>query len=191
MEMAACYEERNRAIFGPVVFNSAAPDDGNMMVLSKVATQAQKERWLRPIANGDVQSSFAMTEPAPGSGSDPGMMQTTAVKKGDHWVVNGVKHFITGAAAASHFILIARTSDDARKGLSAFLFRSEEPGWEIVRRIPIMGPEEHGGHCEIRFDNMLIPDENRLMQVGDGLKLTRSEEQTTEIQYLMRISYAV
>src|SRR3546814_402830 len=153
MEMAACYEEMNRSIFGPVVFNSAAPDDGNMMVLSKVATQAQKERWLRPIANGDVQSSFAMTEPAPGSGSDPGMMQTTAVKKGDHWVVNGVKHFITGAAAASHFILIARTSDDARKGLSAFLFHKDDPGWEIVRRIPIMGPEEHGGHCEIRFED--------------------------------------
>src|SRR5690606_16198695 len=81
-DMAACYEEMNRSIFGPVVFNSAAPDDGNMMVLNKVASPAQKEQWLQPIINGDVRSSFVMTEPAPGSGSDPGMMLTTAVRKG-------------------------------------------------------------------------------------------------------------
>ncbi len=185
-DMAACYEEMNRAIFGPVVFNSAAPDDGNMMVLNKVASDAQKERWLQPIVNGDVRSSFVMTEPAPGSGSDPGMMLTTAVRKGDSWVVNGVKHFITGAGVASHFILIARTSDDARKGLSAFLFHKDDPGWEIVRRIPIMGPEEHGGHCELRFTDMVIPDENRLMEVGDGLKLTQIRLGPARLTHCMR-----
>lgn len=72
MGMAVCYEEMNRSIFGPVVFNSAAPDDGNMMVLEKVATEAQKEQWLQPIVQGKVRSAFVMTEPAPGSGSDPG-----------------------------------------------------------------------------------------------------------------------
>ncbi|MDS1140834.1 acyl-CoA dehydrogenase family protein [Pusillimonas sp. SM2304] len=185
-EMAACYEAMNRSIFGPVVFNSAAPDDGNMMVLSKVATDAQKARWLQPIVNGDVRSSFVMTEPAPGSGSDPSMMLTTAVRKGDHWVVNGLKHFITGAGVASHFILMARTSDDARKGLSAFLFHKDDPGWEIVRRIPIMGPEEHGGHCELRFTDMVIPDENRLMQVGDGLKLTQIRLGPARLTHCMR-----
>lgn len=185
-DMAACYEEMNRSIFGPVVFNSAAPDDGNMMVLNKVASPAQKERWLQPIINGDVRSSFVMTEPAPGSGSDPGMMLTTAVRKGDNWVVNGTKHFITGAGVASHFILIARTSDDARKGLSAFLFHKDDPGWEIVRRIPIMGPEEHGGHCELRFTDMLIPDENRLMEVGDGLKLTQIRLGPARLTHCMR-----
>lgn len=185
-DMAACYEEMNRSIFGPVVFNSAAPDDGNMMVLNKVATETQKERWLQPIINGDVRSSFVMTEPAPGSGSDPGMMQTTAVRKGDGWVVNGTKHFITGAAVAAHFILIARTSNDARKGLSAFLFHREDPGWEIVRRIPIMGPEEHGGHCELRFTDMYIPDENRLMEVGDGLKLTQIRLGPARLTHCMR-----
>src|SRR3546814_1072188 len=86
--MAPGYEERNRSIFGPVVFNSAAPDDGNMMVLEKVATPAQKERWLQPIVDGAVRSSFAMTEPAPGSGSDPSMMLTRAERQGDHWVVS-------------------------------------------------------------------------------------------------------
>ena len=185
-EMAACYEEMNRSIFGPVVFNSAAPDDGNMMVLNKVATESQKERWLQPIINGDVRSSFVMTEPAPGSGSDPGMMLTTAVRKGSDWIVNGTKHFITGAGVASHFILIARTSDDARKGLSAFLFHKDDPGWEIIRRIPIMGPEEHGGHCELRFTDMVIPDENRLMEVGDGLKLTQIRLGPARLTHCMR-----
>lgn len=185
-EMAACYEEMNRSIFGPVIFNSAAPDDGNMMVLNKVATQEQKDRWLQPIIDGAVRSSFAMTEPAPGSGSDPGMMRTTAVRHGDRWIVNGVKHFITGAAVASHFILIARTSSDTRKGLTAFLFHKNDPGWEIVRRIPIMGPEEHGGHCELRFTDMAIPDENRLMGIGDGLKLTQIRLGVARLTHCMR-----
>lgn len=184
--MAACYEEMNRSIFGPVVFNSAAPDDGNMMVLAKVATPEQQERWLKPIINGDVRSSFAMTEPAPGCGSDPGMMQTTATRQGDRWIINGHKHYITGAGEAAHFILIARTSDDTRKGLSAFLFHRDDPGWEIVRRIPIMGPEEHGGHCEIRFNGLEIPDENRLMNVGDGLKLTQIRLGTARLTHCMR-----
>ena len=186
VERAACYEAMNRSIFGPVVFNSAAPDDGNIMVLSKVATPAQKERWLKPIINGDVRSAFVMTEPAPGSGSDPSMMLTNAVRQGNNWIINGTKHFITGAGVASHFILIARTSDDARKGLSAFLFHKDDPGWEIVRRIPIMGPEEHGGHCELRFTNMVIPDENRLMEIGDGLKLTQIRLGPARLTHCMR-----
>lgn len=186
VEMAACYEEMNRSIFGPVVFNCAAPDDGNMMVLEKVATPEQKERWLQPIVDGTVRSSFVMTEPAPGAGSDPSMMRTTAERKGDGWVVHGRKHFITGAAAATHFILIAKTSDDPRKGLSAFLFHKDDPNWKIVRRIPIMGPEEHGGHCEIEFNGLYIPDENRLMNMGDGLKLTQIRLGTARLTHCMR-----
>ncbi|WP_420587518.1 acyl-CoA dehydrogenase family protein [Ruegeria sp.] len=113
--MAVCYEEMNRSIFGPVVFNSAAPDDGNMMVLEKAATDAQKERWLQPIVQGKVRSAFAMTEPHPGGGSDPGMMLTTAKKDGDKYIIKGRKWFITGAEDAKHFILMARTSDDPRR----------------------------------------------------------------------------
>lgn len=184
--MAACYEEMNRSRFGPVVFNSAAPDDGNMMVLEKVATEEQKTRWLQPIVNGEVRSAFAMTEPAPGAGSDPSMMQTTARREGDRWIINGRKWFITAAEVASHFILIAKTSDDPRKGLTAFLFHANQPGWRIVRRIPIMGPEEHGGHCELEFDGLEIPDENRLMQVGDGLKLTQIRLGTARLTHCMR-----
>ena len=87
--MAACYEEMNYSIFGPVVFNCAAPDDGNMTVLSKVGTPEQKAKWLMPIVEGKVRSSIVMTEPAPGSGSDPTMMLTTATKSGDKWIIKG------------------------------------------------------------------------------------------------------
>ena len=184
--LAACYEEMNRSIFGPVVFNAAAPDDGNMILLDKVLGEAQKDRWLQPIIDGDVRSAFAMSEPAPGAGSDPGMMRTVAEKRGDAWVVRGHKWFITGAGAAQHFILIARTSEDRRKGLSAFLFDAGQPGWELVRRIPIMGPEEHGGHCELRFDGLEIPDENRLLGVGDGLKVTQMRLGTARLTHCMR-----
>jgi acyl-CoA dehydrogenase len=184
--MAACYEEMGRSIFGPVVFNCAAPDDGNMLLLEKVATEAQKARWLQPIVEGRVRSAFVMTEPMPGAGSDPAAMRTRAEKKGDRWLVHGRKWFITGAGLADHFILIARTSDDRRKGLTAFLFDGDQPGWQILRRIPIMGPEEHGGHCELTFDGLEIPDENRLMNVGDGLKVTQIRLGTARLTHCMR-----
>ncbi|HET7634006.1 MAG TPA: acyl-CoA dehydrogenase family protein [Burkholderiales bacterium] len=184
--MAACYEEMNHSLFGPVIFNCAAPDDGNMIVLNKIATEAQKARWLQPIIDGAVRSSIAMTEPAPGAGSDPSMMLTTASRRGDRWTVHGRKWFITGARAAQHFLLIAKTSDDSRHGLTAFMFDAADPGWRIVRRIPIMGPEEHGGHCELEFDGLEIPDENRLMEVGDGLKVTQIRLGTARLTHCMR-----
>jgi len=185
--MAALYEEMNRSIFGPVCFNAAAPDDGNMQVLEKVATDAQKEQFLQPIVDGKVRSSFIMTEPAPGSGSDPGgMMKTFAEKRGDKWIVNGHKWYITGAGVAQTFILVARTSDDPRNGLTAFLFDRDDPGWEIVRRIAILGPEEHGGHCELKFTDMEIPDSNRLMEVGDGLRLTQIRLGPARLTHCMR-----
>ncbi len=148
---AAVYEEAARSVFGPLAIHCMAPDDGNMNLLAKVGTPAQKEWFLRPIVEGKVRSSIVMTEPSPGSGSDPTMMLTTAEKKSDRYVIHGRKWFITGADGAAHFILLARTSDDKRRGLTAFLYHKDQPGWRIVRRIPIMGPEEHGGHCEIEY----------------------------------------
>ena len=187
VSMAVCYEEMNRSIFGPVVFNAAAPDDGNMIVLNKVGTEAQKDKWLQPIIDGTVRSSIVMTEPHPGAGSDPaGMMKTTATKKDDSWIIQGHKWFITGAGAAQHFLLVARTSDDPRKGLTAFMFDRDQPGWGIVRRIPIMGPEEHGGHCELMFTDLEIPDENRLLEVGDGLKVVQIRLNTARLTHCMR-----
>jgi acyl-CoA dehydrogenase len=184
--MAVCYEAMNRSIFGPVCFNSAAPDDGNMMVLENLGTEEQKRRWLDPIARGDVRSAFAMTEPHPGGGSDPGMMLTTARREGDDYVVHGHKWFITGAGEAAHFILLARTSDDPRRGHTAFLFHRDDPGWEIIRRIPIMGPEEHGGHCELRFDGLRIPKENILLEEGRGMKVTQTRLGPARLTHCMR-----
>lgn len=184
--MAAVYEEAARSPFGPVVFNAAPPDDGNMQVLNKVLkTEALKQRWLQPIIDGKVRSAFAMTEPK-GCGSDPSLTYTKAEKVGDQWRITGRKWFITGAEGAQIFILIARTSDDERKGLTAFLFDASSPGWRIERRIPIMGPEEHGGHCEIVFDGLMIPDEQRLLEVGDGLKLTQIRLGPARLTHCMR-----
>lgn len=183
--LAACYEEMNRSIFGPVTFHGAAPDDGNMRVLEQVATDEQKRIWLQPIVDGAVQSAFAMTEPD-GCGSDPALTYTTATRTNTGWKIHGRKWFITGAAAAKHFILIARTSDDVRKGLSAFLFHADQPGWRILRRIPIMGPEEHGGHCEMEFDGLEIPRENLLMNEGDGLKVTQIRLGPARLTHCMR-----
>jgi len=184
--MAACYEEMNRCRFGPVVFNSAAPDDGNMMLLAKVATLDQKRRWLDPIARGDARSAVAMTEPHPGGGSDPSMIRTRAERDGRYWRIHGRKWFITGAGLAAHFILIARTSEDPRRGLTAFLFHRDQPGWHIERRIPIMGPEEHGGHCELVFDGLAIADEDVLMEPGDGFKVSQIRLGPARLTHCMR-----
>lgn len=185
--MAAVYEELGRSRFGPVACNCAAPDDGNMLVLEKVATPEQKERWLQPIVDGRVRSSIVMTEPPPGSGSDPaGMMLTRAERRGDRYVVRGRKWYITGAEGASHFILLARTSDDPRRGLTAMLFHADQPGWRIVRRIPIMGPEEHGGHCELELDGLEVPVENVLMGEGLGMKVTQIRLGIARLTHCMR-----
>jgi len=184
--MAVCYEAMNRSIFGPVVFNSAAPDDGNMMVLEALGTPEQKAEWLAPIVAGKVRSAFAMTEPHPGGRSDPGMIQTRAEKRGSDYVITGRKWFITGAEEASHFILMARTSDDPRHGLTAFLFHKDQPGWRIVRRIGIMGPEEHGGHCELEFDGLVVNEKNILGGEGKGLKVTQVRLGPARLTHCMR-----
>ena len=183
---AAIYEEAARSIFGPLAINCMAPDDGNMNMLRLVGTKEQKDKWLAPIVAGKVRSSFAMTEPAPGGGSDPTMIRTRAEKKGNKYVVHGRKWFITGADGAEHFILMARTSDDARKGLTAFMFHKDQPGWRIVRRIEIMGPEEHGGHCELEFDGLEIPEENILLGEGEGLRLMQVRLGPARLTHCMR-----
>ena len=185
--MAVCYEAMNRSIFGPVVFNAAAPDDGNMMMLEAIGTPDQKARWLAPLVRGEVRSAFAMTEPHPGGGSDPSMIRTRAERQPDgSYRITGHKWYITGAAEAAHFTLMARTSDDPRRGLTAFQFHRDQPGWRILRRIPIMGPEEHGGHCELAFDELVVPPEDVLLGEGDGLKVTQIRLGPARLTHCMR-----
>jgi acyl-CoA dehydrogenase len=183
---AAIYEEAARSLFGPLAINCMAPDDGNMNILKQVGTQAQKDKWLKPIVDGDVRSAFAMTEPSPGGGSDPTMIRTKAEKVGNKYVITGRKWFITGADGAAHFIVVARTSDDKRRGLTAFLFHKDQPGWRIVRRIGILGPEEHGGHCELEFTGLEVAEENVLMGEGDALKLMQMRLGPARLTHCMR-----
>jgi acyl-CoA dehydrogenase len=183
---AVMYEEAARSIFGALAFNCMAPDDGNMSLVARIGTPAQKEWWLRPIVDGKVKSAFAMTEPAPGGGSDPSMIRTVAERQGRKWLIRGRKWFITGAGEAAHFIVVARTSDDKRRGLTAFLYHRDQPGWRVVRRIAIMGPEEHGGHCELEFDGLEIDDDNVLLGVGDGLKVTQIRLGPARLTHCMR-----
>jgi len=183
---AAMYEEANYSIFGPVCFNCAAPDDGNMRVLEQIGTPAQQDKWLQPIVDGAVRGAIVMTEPHPGGGSDPTMMRTTAVRQGDRWVVNGSKWFITGAGWASHFILLARTSDEPKRQLTAFMFHKNAPGFKILRKVPIMGPEEHGGHCELELTNLEIPDTDRLLEVGDGMRVVQARLVPARLTHCMR-----
>jgi acyl-CoA dehydrogenase len=184
---ATLYEEANRSIFGPVCLNCAAPDDGNICLLSKTATPAQKEKWLRPIVDGKVRSAFAMTEPHPGGGSDPTMIATRAERtNAGIWRINGRKWFITGAGIAAHFILIARTSEHPRNGLTAFIFHRDQPGWKILRRIPIMGPEEHGGHCELLFDGLEVSQDDVLLGIGEGFRSAQIRLNTARLTHCMR-----
>ena len=182
----AIYEEAARSIFGPLAIHCMAPDDGNMNLLAKTGTPAQKGKVVAPDRRGQGALGFRDDRPHPGSGSDPGMMLTRAEKKNDRYVVRGRKWFITGADGAAHFILIAKTSDDPRRGLTAFLYHKDQPGWRILRRIPIMGPEEHGGHCELEFDGLEIPFENVLMTEGDGLRATQIRLGPARLTHCMR-----
>ena len=184
---AVMYEEANYSIFGPPCFNCGAPDDGNMRVLSDIATPEQKEKWLRPMVAEAKRGAIAMTEPHPGGGSDPTMIQTSAVPQGNEkWCINGHKWFITGAGWADFYIVIARTSDEPRRQLTAFLVPTDTPGIEMVRKVPIMGPEEHGGHCEIKFHDVVVPDENRLMEVGDGMRVAQARLVPARLTHCMR-----
>ncbi|MEO1471698.1 MAG: acyl-CoA dehydrogenase family protein, partial [Pseudomonadota bacterium] len=102
--LAAAYEEMNRSVFGPVCFNAAAPDDGNMRLLAQIGTPEQQAWWLAPLVAGEVRSAFAMTEPAPGAGSDPSMMLTRAERTNRGYRITGRKWYITGAGVARRFI---------------------------------------------------------------------------------------
>jgi acyl-CoA dehydrogenase len=184
--MAFVSAEAGRTGIGPYVLNAQAPDEGNMHTLLHNANDDQKERYLRPLAQGRSRSCFAMTEPEV-AGSDPTGIQTAAVKDGDDWVINGNKWFISGAKGARFAILIARTDPDAdppQARNSAFLVDLPAEGWEIVRDIDTMVGQ--GNHCEIRITNLRVPAANMLGQRGHGHLLGQYRLGPARLAHCMR-----
>jgi len=171
---------------GPYVLNAQAPDEGNMHTLLAWATDEQKEKYLRPLTEGRARSCFAMTEPEV-SGSDPTQIQTSAVKDGDDWVLNGHKWFISGARGAQFAICIARTDPDAdppQARNSAFLVDMPADGWEIVRDIDTM--HGRGNHCEINIKDVRVPATNMLGGQGEGHKLGQARLGPARLAHCMR-----
>src|SRR5437870_2112104 len=168
LAMAFVSAECGRTLMGAYVLNCHAPDEGNMHTLLHHADAEQKERYLRPLVDGRVRSCFAMTEPEV-AGSDPTGIRTTAVRDGDHWILNGHKWFISGARGAAFAIVIAKTDPDAQPPQArntAFLVDTDAPGWTIVRDVETMAG--HGNHCEIRLEDVRVADAAILGGRGQG-----------------------
>ncbi|MDQ3668502.1 MAG: acyl-CoA dehydrogenase family protein [Acidobacteriota bacterium] len=176
-----------RSVIAPRIFGSAAPDAGNAELLLIAATPEQKERYLRPLAAGQVRSCFAMTEPEV-AGSDPTGLRTTAVRDGDEWIINGHKWFISGAIGSAFAIVMAVTdaAADSHSRASMILVPTEALGFNIVRAVPVMGSGGVGGHCEIRFENCRVPASNLLGEIGQGFKLAQARLGPGRIQHCMR-----
>jgi alkylation response protein AidB-like acyl-CoA dehydrogenase len=166
-----------------------APDEGNMHLLLHAATDEQKERYLRPLADGRVRSCFAMTEREVAS-SDPTQLQATAKRDDGGWVLNGEKWFITGAHGAAFAIVVAKSDDgagvDPRERYSLFLVDSDNPGWEVVREIPVMGTEGPGGHCEVRLNDCRVGPESLLGRPGEGFALSQVRLGPARLAHAMR-----
>ncbi|NLU84601.1 acyl-CoA dehydrogenase family protein [Rhodococcus sp. HNM0569] len=182
------FEAAGYSLFGPTALGIAAPDEGNVHMLDHIADQAQRQDFLAPLAHGHVRSAFAMTEPAPGAGSDPSALATRAEKVSGGWKINGRKHFITGADGASFFIIMARTSGEPgdRGGATMFLAPADLPGLTVGRHIPTLDRAMVGGHCEVSFDDLLVPDDAVLGEVDQGYRYAQVRLGPARMTHVMR-----
>ena len=206
---AVVFEEAGYSLLGPLALNCAAPDEGNMHLLEVVASPEQQERYLAPLARGETRSAFAMTEPAPGAGSDPSALLTSAERDGDRWVINGRKWFITGADGAAFFICMARTGDvgggsgartgevgggsgartgevRGRVGATMLLVDAANPGVRVARRIGSIDHTTPGGHCEVVFDNCAVDADAVLGEVDRGFEYTQVRLNPARLTHCMR-----
>ncbi len=174
---------------GHYVLNCQAPDAGNMEILIEFGTQKQKDEYLTPLLEGEIRSCFAMTEPDY-PGSNPTWMSTSAVKDGDHYVMNGNKWFTSAADGASFTILMAVTNPDADKHFRAsqIIVPMGTPGFEVVRNTPVMGEpgEGYGSHSELQFIECRVPIENRLGEEGAGFVIAQQRLGPGRIHHCMR-----
>lgn len=169
---------------GPLAVNVMAPDEGNMYLLGKAASAEQKARFLKPLVAGEARSAFFMTEPAAdgGAGSDPSMLQTKAVRDGNHWVVNGRKAFITGAEGAKVGIVMAK----AEEGATMFLVDLPDPAISIVRVLDTIDSSMPGGHAVVDLTELRIPADQMLGNPGDGFKLAQIRLAPARLTHCMR-----
>jgi acyl-CoA dehydrogenase len=179
---ALVFEEAGYSLLGPLAMNIAAPDEGNMHLLEAVATPEQKERWLRPLAAGEIRSCFCMTEPAPGAGSDPAALATTARRDGNHWVISGTKWFITGADGAGFAIIMAR----GEEGATMFLADMNTPGIEVVRAMDSLDQGFPGGHGVVRFTDLRVPAGDILGEPGKGFRYAQVRLAPARLTHCMR-----
>lgn len=187
-EIVPVFEVAGRSLIGPLSIHCAAPDEGNMHLLHNWANDEQTERYLVPLAKGETFSAFSMTEPPPGAGSDPRMIMTQATKDGDEWVINGHKWFTSNGEVADFFIIMAVTDPDVHPyaGCTLFLASRDSAGINIVRDVPTMGTKDFGGHVEIRYENLRLPESSILAGEGQGFMLAQSRLGPARLTHCMR-----
>ncbi len=175
-----------RSAYAPRAFGAQAPDSGNAEILHQFGTPELKERFMKPLVNGDVRSCFSMTEPAV-SGADPTGLETTAVRDGDEWVINGRKWFSSGAIGAAFAIVMAKTDPDAEphRRFSMIVVPTDAPGFKIARRVEVWG-DPHANHPEIHYDNARVPVTNLLGPQGGGFRIAQRRLGPGRIHHCMR-----
>jgi acyl-CoA dehydrogenase len=182
-----CEEMGRSPAIAPMAFNCAAPDTGNMEILAEHGTPEQQERWLNPLLDGEIRSCFSMTEPDV-AGSDPTTLQTQAVLDGDEWVINGHKWFTSGAVGAAFAIAMVVTDPDAHPyaRASMVIVPTDNPGFDLVRPVPVMGHDGGPGHCEIRYDDCRVPAGNLLGPRQAGFAIAQDRLGPGRIHHCMR-----
>jgi acyl-CoA dehydrogenase len=180
---AIVFEEAGYSVLGPLAMNVSAPDEGNMHLLEVVATEAQKQRFLAPLATGLVRSCFCMTEPSPGAGSDPAALRTTARADGADYIIDGEKWFITGADGAAFGIIMA-AGEDGRATM--FLSDMNAPGIEYVRTMDSLDQGFAGGHAVLRFNGLRVPADAILGELGQGFRYAQIRLAPARLTHCMR-----
>jgi acyl-CoA dehydrogenase len=182
-----CEEMGRSPMAAPMAFNCSAPDTGNMEILAEHGTDEQKERWLEPLLEGRIRSCFSMTEPEV-SGSDPTLLQARAELDGEEWVIDGHKWFTSGAVGAELAIAMVVTDPDAHPygRASMICVPTDNPGFNLVRPINVMGHDRGPGHCEIRYEGCRVPKENLLGERGGGFAIAQDRLGPGRIHHCMR-----